>query len=77
MNAPIKIETGMAIPETRGAGAIYPFGEMEIGESFSLPLTDRITNLRAAAKMFGVRNGKKFTVRTIRDEGVARCWRIA
>lgn len=33
----ITMEKGVPIPETRGRRAIYPFAEMEVGDSFVTP----------------------------------------
>jgi hypothetical protein len=58
---------------------------MEVGDSFAVTLSGKSTykgedtaahKLRSAAKTHGRRYDKKFTVRTYRDEGIARCWRI-
>jgi hypothetical protein len=89
-----KIEKGVPLPpQERGRGAIskYPFAEMEVGDSFSLPLTgekgtggstyykwDKSTRkLTNASIHHARRHGKKFTVREMKEEGVARCWRVS
>ena len=63
----------------------YPFPTMHVGDSFSLPLANQkhkkggdltVCVLRAAACSYGRKYNMKFTVRTVRDEGVARCWRV-
>lgn len=58
-----------------------------MGDSFTIPLKGEMYpakgsdiaayNLRCAACMYARRHNMKFTVRTVRAEGVARCWRIA
>ena len=67
----------------------YPFDVMEKGDSFAVPLSGEITTagknapydkalvrVRSAASNFSRRRGRKFTVRTLKDEGVVRCWRV-
>lgn len=51
---------------------IYPFREMEPGDSFRVP-GDLVTRVRSAAKEHGRRYEKKFSVLKT-DEGY-RCWR--
>ena len=86
----ITIEKGVPIPIGAGTPGhkIYPFEEMEVGDSFSVPLSgetgktgadkasDRVSS---AVCQFKKRKsgGWKFSVRIERNEGVVRCWRIA
>ena len=91
MSAPIEIETGKPItpkqPNRRGAKPRYPFGLLEVGQSFTVPLEyDRYESsgndkayqkLLCAAAVWKRRNGRDFTSRIIREEGVVRCWRVA
>ena len=82
----IQVETDKPTPPIKtGRPHKYPFNTMQVGESFSLPLAsekhrkgmDRtVCVLRAAACSYGRKYNMKFTVRTVRDEGVARCWRV-
>jgi hypothetical protein len=81
------IEKGVPIPppSTGGRKRKYPFDEMEVGDSFTLPLSgeigpggsDRVVCLLSCA---GNRrrktHGQAFRVRTEREQGVARCWRV-
>jgi hypothetical protein len=64
-----KIEKGVPIIGRQK----YPFGEMEVGDSF---LADEalLDRLRAAAAHFGKNHNKKFAVRQV-PEGV-RVWRV-
>lgn len=87
-----KISINKGVPPPIGAGtpgrSIYPFGEMEVGDSFAVPLsgekskggndkvTDRISSAVSAFKKRADR-GLKFSVHTDRSEGVVRCWRMA
>lgn len=85
-----KIEKNVPVPPKRGGGRepCYPFADMDIGDSFSVPLVGAPTSpsacndsatqrLSCAASAHFKRNNRKFTVRELRDEGVARCWRVA
>jgi hypothetical protein len=69
-----RIERGVPIPARRNPrGSMYPFAEMEIGDSFFVP--DGTTKTISAAAQYFTKNlGRRFTVRTI-DSGV-RVWRI-
>ena len=81
----IKIEKNVPVPSGAGRGRnpLYPFTDMEIGDSFALPLVaeaggSTATNrVNQAASQHSRRHGAKFTVRTLRDEGIVRCWRVA
>lgn len=80
----IHIEKGLPIPKLKGPGAKnkYPWGEMEIGDSFSVKLSnnpDKIRlNLLNSAKNWSKYNNKnyKFKTRTIKEDGVVRIWRV-
>lgn len=72
-----EVESGIPIP-SRPVGAQskrYPFGKMEVGDSFSIPIGSR-QRLSSAASWFGRRNQKRFSVLKLSDTE-ARCWRIA
>ena len=81
----IEIEKNVPMPLSRVS--LYPFAQMNVGDSFAIPLTgrlmpngrDRVVNTLAASAVRYAKKatGKKFTIRTIKDEGVARCWRVA
>ena len=72
----IKIEKSIPLPSRgRGRKPIYPFGDMDVGDSFAVSgLENRVTS---AASWFGKRHGKKFTLRTNSETGETRVWRIA
>lgn len=82
----MRIEKSVPLPPpTTGPPRKYPFSDMEVGDCLSLPLSgvkhveggDEVTaKLRQAALNYGRRHGKKFVVRTVRPEGIARCWRV-
>lgn len=65
-----EIDKGIEIPQPRSE---YPFGEMEIGDSFLAP-KEKIKGVRAAASEYGKRKSKRFMTRTV--EGGVRVWRV-
>ena len=74
-----KIEKGIPVP-VKGRPAIYPFNEMEIGDSFLVLLGDRRQNtvrttILGAAHRNDLR-GRKLTTSYIKEEDGIRCWRI-
>lgn len=76
MNTKFKIEKN--IPLKHGRSRKYPFGDMEVGDSFLVnikndPKNDR-HNLSSTASYFGIRNNKKFSVR--KDGDGFRVWRV-
>jgi hypothetical protein len=68
----IQVDKDIPVP-TRRSRTLYPYEEMEVGDSFFLedmPLQQVCnSNLRAAK-----RSGKKFSART--EDGGVRVWRI-
>lgn len=82
----MKIEKDVPLPGPYvGAPRKYPFPDMEVGDSFAVPLEGESSSrgmdtaadkLRCAALNHGRRYGGKFVVRTVREENVARCWRV-
>lgn len=56
-------------------GRKYPFNEMEVGDSFFVPLVggESIAKIRAAASGYGNYNKKQFTTLTV--DGGCRVWR--
>lgn len=52
----------------------YPFAQMEVGDSFEVPV-DSARNAQHAVYQENRRGEKKFTFRKMGD--VARCWRTA
>lgn len=76
-----EVESGVEIPEREWfKERKYPFGDLEKGQSFFVPLKDlkHAQQLRGAAAHFARRHGIKFTVRKRTEEGVEglRCWRV-
>lgn len=75
----IKIEKGIPVPESNsciGRNRIYPWVEMEVGDSFVYPQGKAKNRAWAAAYAASKRYGKKFTARTMED-GSYRIWRIS
>lgn len=72
----IEIEKGIEMPNTKGRKRKYPFGDMEVGDSFKYPdgkaKNSIVGGANAWAKRLG--NNYRFAVRTI--DGKFRLWRI-
>lgn len=83
----ITIDRNTPLPFVRkGRPCKYPFAELQVGDSFAVPLAGSIMlgkgdvavgRISAAAVAYARRYGGKFTVRTDRENNVARCWRLA
>lgn len=76
----ITIDKGVPMPGTRyasGRPPIYPFKEMNVGDSFFLP--GQNTYKFSAHSNHARRHGGKFSVRATTESGVkgVRVWRIA
>jgi hypothetical protein len=81
----MEIKSDIPVPPAAGGRPrVYPFDKMAVGDSFDLPLagyaaadgSDRVVSrVRSAAKNYARVTGTEFRVRTIREEGVCRCWR--
>ena len=72
-------------PPTEGRPFKYPFPNMAVGDSFAVPLGHEnnakgesmaAVRLRSSAIRYARTHGGKFTVRTDREAGEARCWRV-
>lgn len=82
----IKIDKNIPIPtphNVSGRPGIYPWHEMEIGDSFPVtsedPKKTRLS-LSASAQRQSIRKtGRKFTIRVVveDDKTIVRVWRIA
>ena len=79
------IEKKIPVPRVSGRGgrryAKYPFAQMRKGDSFAVPFTDDTLpkvrgRLSVCATTYAQRNGGKFTLRTLKDDGVIRVWRV-
>lgn len=77
-----QIEKNVPLPPRGGPGRpyIYPFRDMEVGDSFLVPCgdneRDREKTHRRLTGAWKAVQGRKFTARRIVGEGV-RVWRIA
>ena len=70
-----KIEEGIPVPKPWGGGSKYPFHGMNVGDSFFIEKSDiQISRVRSAAAFYGVRHGKKLSVRSFPDG--LRVWRV-
>lgn len=69
-----KIEKNALVPPPSGRPRRYPFGDMEVGDSFWFAAAIYLQAAPAAA-YYGKRNNKKFSVR--KDGDGYRCWRVA
>jgi hypothetical protein len=75
-----KVEKGIAIAPRKYENSKYPFGTMDIGESFRLAGSDSLHEYRrvsAAARYFSITHPPmKFAIRIDKSSGSYRCWRI-
>jgi hypothetical protein len=68
------IEKG--VPVAAHGNAIYPFGEMEVGDSFILPNgAGNASSFRRSAALWAARNNAKVTIRKV--DGGLRVWRLS
>jgi len=70
----IRIEKRIPIPVLCHKDAKYPWGKLEIGDSFLVP-GKRITSITSGMRRARRRYKKKFTARTVK--GGVRVWRVA
>ncbi len=75
----LKIENSVPIPKATQDGArggrIYPFNNMEVGDSVLIENAGHDHKAVTAAKAYFRRNGKKMTAKV--EDGGVRIWRIA
>jgi hypothetical protein len=74
----IKIDKGIPIPKQgRGRPSVFPFEDMEIGDSIFVPVKEAKDKSRAIgrAAMYARTHGVRFKTRTV--EGGIRIWLIA
>ena len=76
----IKIDKGkpIAAHPKKAKVSKYPWPDMEVGDSFFLPGMN-VAAFSGSAHTAGRRTGKKFSLRTLTEDGVkgVRCWRVA
>lgn len=77
-NGQFKVESGIPLPEGNGGGRLpkYPWTEMNVGDSFPVPESQRKTVKSAATAYCNSRKHLRFTVRKDAN-GDYRCWRVA
>lgn len=74
----VEIEKGVPVPAVNRVAKIrYPYGEMEVNDSFLVENTgkNRIVHVCAMNRKMSLKLGKKFTARKM-DDGI-RVWRIS
>jgi hypothetical protein len=69
----IGLERGLAMPTPRVVYA-YPYEEMDVGDSFTVPVSARQKVLNANYRA-SKRLGWRFTAKT--EDGLIRVWRVA
>ncbi len=72
MSQAIEVERGVSLPSPRVVYA-YPYEEMDVGDSFTVPVSARQKVLNANYRA-GKRLGMRFEARTEGD--VVRVWRV-
>lgn len=79
------IERGIPIPARRGASRKYPFGQMQVGDSFTVTpagfgkpvFIDALQHCMSnTARSFAKRHGGKFATRIVNDRTAVRVWRV-
>lgn len=70
------IEKNVPMPKTEGRGRppIYPFRDMDVGDSVFIPEQGVGGSAYLSAMQHGRLNGKKFSGRT--EDGGVRIWRV-
>lgn len=76
------IEKNIPVPsgDSRGRPNLYPWSQMEVGDSFAVPVStedkaSKRRRLASGARRYAKGRDIKFTVRTL--PGLLRVWRIA
>ena len=72
----MEIEKSIPIPRAHATRKEYPFPQMEIGDSFVVPI-DRRVAVGVACHSYKKKHGKQFTTRKTEDGKFVRVWRIA
>lgn len=71
----IQIERGIPVPShNKGRRGLYPFRDMQVGDSFVVDQRRKASAQRAAS-FYGKSHGQVFTARSVPD-GV-RIWRVS
>lgn len=73
----IKIESGIPLPKPTHKGGtnkrVYPFEDMNVGDSFEIPLKKWMT-FKSLINNRHKRHPERYTVRKV--DNIVRCWRI-
>lgn len=71
-----QVEKNVEMP-SRGAHSVYPFSNMEIGDSFLVASADKkkAASIRACACTYAKKNSVRFTCKQV--DGGVRVWRTA
>lgn len=83
-----EIKKGVPMPKKASSGAVYNFAGMNVGDCFDAPddmgktkngCSIRQNVMISCSRVWAKKCApeRKFTTRTIKEEGVIRCWRIA
>jgi hypothetical protein len=74
----IPIDKSVPLPRPRPHNSVYPWQQMDVGDSFFAPCEKRGA-VQSALSYAGKRNGFKFATRTVTENGVTgvRVWRVS
>jgi hypothetical protein len=76
----LKIEKGIPVPTGIRGSRVYPFKDMDVGDSFLVPVDEggkrSIQSSIAQCSRRYRKVGKQFTTRFLKKEGGIRVWRI-
>lgn len=74
------VEKSIPLPSVRGGKTtLFPFEQMEIGDSFFVKETEyKKHTVASAAHTFGKHNKRTFAVRMVKGDGISgtRVWRV-
>ena len=74
----IKIEKGVPVPPAQnGRPVTYPFGEMNIGDSFFVADVGKRFSIYSQVRYYNEKNGRTIQVVQRRESNGVRVWRIA
>jgi hypothetical protein len=66
----MKIDKNIPVPQK------FPFGQMEVNDSFEIPKEVNRQTVSTAAARYSRKTGKKFITRVMPDK-TFRCWRVS
>lgn len=75
----------VSVVKTRPGKCRYPWHELEVGDSFDVPLTyikhesgNDMARVRLVSSAWEIKknHGTDYQIHTIRHQGVVRCWRL-